>query len=123
MLIKISERTKIRSIACIAETTSVMSGRIGEMLFFCPDRIKSFCASLTPFVSGGVFVMLLEGVLVGESAVASMAGDAHGGWRLELGCWWLNSKTLCTVQLTVHLYQSVHTSWWLGPSFMRVGTR
>lgn len=87
MLLKISEQTKIRSIACITETTSVMSGRIGEMLFFCPDRIKSFCASLTPFVSGGVFVMLLEGVLVDESTVASMAGDAHGGWPLEVG--WL----------------------------------
>lgn len=80
MLIEISAQTKIRSIACIAaETTSVMSGRIGKMLFFCPDRIKSFCASLTPFVSGGVFVMLFEGVGVDEGPVAGMAGDAHGG--------------------------------------------
>lgn len=89
MRIEISEQTKIGSIACIAETASVMFGRIGKVLFFCPERIKCFCTSLTPFVSGGVFVMLLEGVLVDESAVARITGDAHGGW------WW-NSKTFCT---------------------------
>lgn len=111
MLIEISAQTKIRSISCIAETTSVMFGRIGKMLFFCPDRTKSFCASLTPFVSGGVFVMLFEGVLVDEGPVAGMAGDAHGGW-------WLHSKTLCKEKEGSPL--SIYNSWclwWLGPFF------
>lgn len=111
MLIKISEQTKIRSIA------SVMFGRIGKMLFFCPDRIKSFCASLTPFVSGRVFVMLFEGVLVDEGAVAGMAGDAHGGWWLVVGGFTVKRYVK---RRKVHFYQS--TLLVLGPSFMRVGS-
>lgn len=80
MRVEIRERTEIWLIACRAEIATVMFGRIGKVLLFCPDGIKRFCASLTPFVRVGIFVMLFEGVLVDEGAVAGVAGDAHGWW-------------------------------------------
>ena len=78
-----AERTKIRSIANAwsrAEIATMMFGRIGKVLFFGPGRIERFGASMTPFVGGRVFIMLFEGVLVDENAVARCADDdGHGG--------------------------------------------
>lgn len=84
MRVEIRERPEIWLSACRAEIATVMFGRIGKVLLFSPDGIKRFCASLAPFVHGGIFVMLFKGILVDEGAVAGVAGDAHG-WSQVAG--------------------------------------